>query len=300
MLWSTLVLLSDLTYSAFVVPISIGMWTSFYAPNWTTVCDFLFGAIFFTDIWMSLHIGFLATYNTRKLLVMNGRLVARHYLLSFSFFVDLCASTAWFAQIVMVALYRSIEAFDPHTALVVMEGVRWALRRGPAGAVPPGREWWPAWPALHATRVPACMAEAGWLLGAPAAWLRRVTPSLPSGQRPWHRFPTSALPPPTSCWSLVPALRPPIPTPVPSLLLQADALHARRPPALLPGQQQRLCIAHAGGGPAAASTPCRPRLHVHCGGAAAGSTRSSHAPPLQAHFLLMPHPQMMVASCISF
>jgi hypothetical protein len=38
------VLLSDLTYSAFVVPISIGMWTSFYAPNWTTVCDFLFGA----------------------------------------------------------------------------------------------------------------------------------------------------------------------------------------------------------------------------------------------------------------
>lgn len=40
------------------------------------------GAIFFSDIFLSLHIGFIATYNTRKLLVMNGRLVARQYLLS--------------------------------------------------------------------------------------------------------------------------------------------------------------------------------------------------------------------------
>lgn len=37
------VLLSDLSYSAFIVPISIGMWTSFYKPNWTTISDFLFG-----------------------------------------------------------------------------------------------------------------------------------------------------------------------------------------------------------------------------------------------------------------
>lgn len=29
LLWSVLVLFSDLTYSAFIVPISIGMWTSF-------------------------------------------------------------------------------------------------------------------------------------------------------------------------------------------------------------------------------------------------------------------------------
>lgn len=29
MLWSSVVLLSDLSYSAFIVPISIGMWTTF-------------------------------------------------------------------------------------------------------------------------------------------------------------------------------------------------------------------------------------------------------------------------------
>jgi hypothetical protein len=42
------------------------------------------GAIFFADLFVSLHVGFIATHGTRKLLVMNGRLVARSYLLSVS------------------------------------------------------------------------------------------------------------------------------------------------------------------------------------------------------------------------
>ena len=48
--WSSIVLVADLTYSAFIVPISIGMWTSFFVANWTTICDFLFGAVFFTGV----------------------------------------------------------------------------------------------------------------------------------------------------------------------------------------------------------------------------------------------------------
>lgn len=227
---------------------------------------------------MSLHIGFVATYNTRKLLVMNGRLVARHYLLSvrrrrsprcdccratarhcplyncarpasfaapgcrdllpcgvtgccrlaalvsrarptcchvcslqnrlldltpspaqFSFFVDLCASSAWFAQIVMVALYRSLEEFDPHVALVVMEGVRWALRRRPAKAPVPG------------------------IAPAVGKGSMRGSPSFPAP------FPLPAPQSPFLC------------------SFQAVALLARRAPAVLPGQQQRVRVAHAGG-----------------------------------------------------
>ncbi|KAL4425355.1 hypothetical protein ABPG75_009371 [Micractinium tetrahymenae] len=122
--WSVIVLLSDLTYSAFIVPISIGMWTSFYEANWTSICDFGFGGIFLVDMLIALHVGFIATCGTRKLLVMNGRLVARQYLASFAFFVDLCACLAWLMQIALIAASNNIAAFNPDTALIVMEGIR--------------------------------------------------------------------------------------------------------------------------------------------------------------------------------
>jgi hypothetical protein len=123
-LWSCLVLLSDLTYSAFVVPISLGMWTSFYVFNWTTVCDFLFGCVFFVDMILGFHVGFIATYNSRKLLVMNGRIVARHYLRTFSFMVDSFASAAWLLQIALVIVYHTVPGANPNTALVIMEVIR--------------------------------------------------------------------------------------------------------------------------------------------------------------------------------
>ncbi|KAI7843229.1 hypothetical protein COHA_003209 [Chlorella ohadii] len=123
-LWSSLVLLSDLTYSAFIVPISLGMWTSFYVLNWTTVCDFLFGCIFFVDMVIGFHVGFIATYNSRKLLVMNGPIVARHYLRSFGFMVDFFASLAWLLQIALVVVYHEVPGANPNTALVIMEVIR--------------------------------------------------------------------------------------------------------------------------------------------------------------------------------
>ncbi|KAL4446679.1 hypothetical protein ABPG77_007923 [Micractinium sp. CCAP 211/92] len=122
--WSVVVLLSDLTYSAFIVPISIGMWTSFYEANWTSICDFGFGGIFLLDMLIALHVGFIATCGTRKLLVMNGRLVAQQYLTSFAFFVDACACVAWMMQIGLIIASTNIASFNPNTALVVMEGIR--------------------------------------------------------------------------------------------------------------------------------------------------------------------------------
>ena len=37
------------------------------------------GAFFMTDLIVTFHVGFIATYNLRKVLVMNGRLIARFY-----------------------------------------------------------------------------------------------------------------------------------------------------------------------------------------------------------------------------
>ena len=51
------------------------------------------------DLFMSFHVGFIATSNTRKLLVMNGRLVARHYLLSVRPLMGPLARLDWWAGV---------------------------------------------------------------------------------------------------------------------------------------------------------------------------------------------------------
>lgn len=80
MIWSAIILILDMTYSAFVVPISIGMMTSYYTFNWTSILDYGVGPFFVADFILSFHVGFIATYNIRKVLVLNGRLIAKFYL----------------------------------------------------------------------------------------------------------------------------------------------------------------------------------------------------------------------------
>lgn len=124
--WSYIILLFDATYSAFVVPISIGMFTSFYRANWTSILDYGVGLFFIIDLFLSFHVGFLATYNIRKILVLKGRLIAKYYIIHGSFVIDFLSAMAWLIQIVMLISYYAIPSFDPNTALIVMELLRLA------------------------------------------------------------------------------------------------------------------------------------------------------------------------------
>lgn len=68
------------TLSRLQVPISIGMLTSFLVLNWTSALDYTVGAFFLADLIVSFHVGFIATYNLRKVLVLNGKLIAKFYM----------------------------------------------------------------------------------------------------------------------------------------------------------------------------------------------------------------------------
>lgn len=78
--WSFMILILDLTYTSFVVPISIGMLTSFWDYNWTSVLDYSCGALFFTDLVLSFHAGYVAVYMAKKVLILDGKLIAKQYL----------------------------------------------------------------------------------------------------------------------------------------------------------------------------------------------------------------------------
>uniref|UniRef100_A0A1D1ZXT6 Cyclic nucleotide-binding domain-containing protein n=2 Tax=Auxenochlorella protothecoides TaxID=3075 RepID=A0A1D1ZXT6_AUXPR len=122
--WSSLILALDLTYSAFVVPISIGMLTSFLVLNWTSALDYTVGAFFLADLIVSFHVGFIATYNLRKVLVLNGKLIAKFYMQHDTFIFDILSVTAWLVQLLMLLLSHVVDEFNPTVALFIMEALR--------------------------------------------------------------------------------------------------------------------------------------------------------------------------------
>ncbi|KAK9809148.1 hypothetical protein WJX72_010205 [[Myrmecia] bisecta] len=102
--WSTLVLLVDLSYTAFVVPIGVGFSISDTRLTWAAVCDFAAGAVFGVDLFLGFQVGFVVTYNLRKKAIMDGRLIARYYIRKGTFLVDAISTIAWLAQIIVVIL----------------------------------------------------------------------------------------------------------------------------------------------------------------------------------------------------
>ena len=100
------------------------MMTSYYDFNWTTTLDVLAGAAFAVDLVVSLHAGFVATYNQKRLLVLHGRLAAR-FTARTTLAFDLASTAAWLVQIALIAARRaSGDSFDPNAALVAMEALR--------------------------------------------------------------------------------------------------------------------------------------------------------------------------------
>lgn len=82
------------------------------------------GVFFLADLIIQFHVGFVATSGSmRRLLVMNGRLIAQFYVKKGTFFIDAISTAAWVGQITLVAVYRS-QTVEAQTALMVLETLR--------------------------------------------------------------------------------------------------------------------------------------------------------------------------------
>ena len=64
------------------------------------------GLFFVVDMFLGFHTGYVITYNMRKRVVMDGKQVAKWYILRGSFFVDLLSSIAWVTQVMMIPQIR--------------------------------------------------------------------------------------------------------------------------------------------------------------------------------------------------
>eukprot|EP00208_Stichococcus_sp_RCC1054_P002961 CAMPEP_0206142088 /NCGR_PEP_ID=MMETSP1473-20131121/15486_1 /ASSEMBLY_ACC=CAM_ASM_001109 /TAXON_ID=1461547 /ORGANISM="Stichococcus sp, Strain RCC1054" /LENGTH=627 /DNA_ID=CAMNT_0053536937 /DNA_START=255 /DNA_END=2138 /DNA_ORIENTATION=- len=82
----------DLTYTAFLVPISIAFNTQLSSWNWLAICDLLAGAVFTAAIIGRLHTGVVVRYNLQRKVVMDGRTVARMYLFHGSMIFDIASA----------------------------------------------------------------------------------------------------------------------------------------------------------------------------------------------------------------
>ncbi|KAK9836539.1 hypothetical protein WJX74_002745 [Apatococcus lobatus] len=100
--WSSTLLLLDLTYTAFIIPLGVGFNSENNSWDWFGIVDFIAGCFFATDLFLGFHIGFIATHNLRKRVVLDGRAVARYYTKHGSFAIDLMSTLVWIIEIVAI------------------------------------------------------------------------------------------------------------------------------------------------------------------------------------------------------
>jgi len=109
-LWTRLVFVFDMSYTAFLVPVSVGFQTS-ERHSWNAIIDTVAGIIFVLALVMGFHIGFIAQHNLRRSVVTNGRHVAEYYMQCGSFAIDVLSVLVYIIQIVMF-LVRAIAGID--------------------------------------------------------------------------------------------------------------------------------------------------------------------------------------------
>ncbi len=77
------------------------------------------GLFFFIDLLLNFHVGYMASYNVHRKIIMDRRTIARLYVFHGTFWVDLISCGAWFTQ-ARVAVGGS-------SGLAVQGFSRWAL-----------------------------------------------------------------------------------------------------------------------------------------------------------------------------
>ncbi|KAK9807740.1 hypothetical protein WJX72_007807 [[Myrmecia] bisecta] len=103
-LWTNIILLIDLTYTAFLVPILVGFEVSAVNFGWGCYIDLIAGCFYAVELGLGFHVGFVGRYNMQRKVIMDGRGIAWYYLLKGSFAIDLLTTLAWLTQITLIIL----------------------------------------------------------------------------------------------------------------------------------------------------------------------------------------------------
>lgn len=125
MIWTQVILLLDLTYTAFMLPILVGFEVSDVDWGYGCIIDFVAGLFYAAEFLINFHVGFIGKNNTRRRLIMDGRAIAWFYIMKGHFFVDFLTVLVWIAQIIFIALYQSgNKSLDNGVATKVYQAVR--------------------------------------------------------------------------------------------------------------------------------------------------------------------------------
>jgi len=126
--WDGFVTLIDATYTAYIVPISVGFFTDFVSgiAVWFHAAA---GVIFMANLLLGFHIGFVVQNNLNCMVVKSGPEVARHYMRHGTFTVDLISSAVYLIHVVLLGLVNETQMPPTvserlHTTMVVMVVLR--------------------------------------------------------------------------------------------------------------------------------------------------------------------------------
>jgi CRP-like cAMP-binding protein len=108
-IWSVIISIVDLTYTSFFVALSIAFDNIVPGSSWTwlTYTDCAGTFFYLVDILLEFHTGFIVKYDVHRIVIMNGRDVAKQYVFQGNlngFWVDLASTLAIIPEILGSAL----------------------------------------------------------------------------------------------------------------------------------------------------------------------------------------------------
>lgn len=100
--WAYVNTITDMTYTSFVVPLSMAF-NDYTRVNTWTILDLIGSSVFILDIFMEFHIGFMVRWDTENVTILDGLEVAKFYIFEGTFWVDVLASIPVVLQILFIA-----------------------------------------------------------------------------------------------------------------------------------------------------------------------------------------------------
>ncbi|KAL4439851.1 hypothetical protein ABPG75_002852 [Micractinium tetrahymenae] len=105
--WVLFVLLLDLTYSAFLLPLSVGFQVNDLQWTWACFVDLAAGCVFAVELFLGFHTSYMASNAGQHREVRGGRAVALYYVRYGSFWQDLISTGIWVTQIVLLLVHQA-------------------------------------------------------------------------------------------------------------------------------------------------------------------------------------------------
>lgn len=106
--WSLFSSLMDLTYTAYVVPLSLAFNTSYTIFSAYTIIDAIGSITYFIDIIMGFITGFAVRWDFQTLILLDGPTVAKYYMKHGSFIIDTLALLPAIVQIILASTEAEI------------------------------------------------------------------------------------------------------------------------------------------------------------------------------------------------